>query len=458
MTGRHLTRRELLAGAGALAGALGLVAAWPRSAGDPEVTGPPPTPTPTPTPSATAAPTDGLRKLIDIGPGGVLNPGSPQDYRYFSNPAYFADTQTRWIRMWADWPSLQPENAYAVDDPRSPGYSRLLALDDQIRRACADGLSVVLMPYRYPAWVNQTAPLAAVAGSDAEVSFQYWDRMPEQAWTRYLGSGRQAAVYNPRRAALAYRLPDEGHGPSSTWAVFFDFLYNRYHYGQRGSGRYVRAFELVNEPNLQLWPQQAPPAPTAPFAPTAPTAARAVADMMATAQAISARHGDSTLMLAPSTSDGDQPSSRRATRYDEFVAQVLDALDAIGYRAHPQQAWSHHNYGDVEYRTGAARTRLVQGMLAGRWKGAAEHGTPRLYVTEGGARVERMTRLYPLEDPRAAQAACLQGAWAAHASAGVVMLAQYLLYTDTNFDSGLLEAYPSTVARPAYATWKSFPA
>jgi hypothetical protein len=35
------------------------------------------------------------------------------------------------------------------------------------------------------------------------------------------------------------------------------------------------------------------------------------------------------------------------------------------------------------------------------------------------------------------------------------MLAQYLLYDDVNFDSGLLEAFPSTLARPAYAVWKS---
>ena len=49
-----------------------------------------PTPTPTPTPTATPAPAAGLRKLIDIGPGGVLNPCSAQDYRYYSNASYFA--------------------------------------------------------------------------------------------------------------------------------------------------------------------------------------------------------------------------------------------------------------------------------------------------------------------------------------------------------------------------------
>src|SRR5262249_40239012 len=153
-------------------------------------------------------------------------------------------------------------------------------LDEQIGRACADGLSVVLMAYRYPSWANGTATVAATAGSDAEVSFQCWDRMTEQSWMRYLGSGRQSLVYDPPRAGLAYRIPDEGHGPQSAWARFFEFLYARYHFGRRQSGRYVRAFELVNEPNLQLWPQYAPPISGGDaFAPTQPAASRAVADM-----------------------------------------------------------------------------------------------------------------------------------------------------------------------------------
>jgi hypothetical protein len=444
MGARRLTRRELIAGAGALAGAAGLLGAWAPGAGGPS-TPPAPLPTPTPTPE----PEPGLRKLIDIGPGGVIFPGSAQDYRYHSNPTYYADTRTRWIRMWADWPSLQPDPAYAIDDPGNPGRASLEALDDQIRRACADGLSFVLMPYRYPVWANGTAAVAAARGSDAEVSFQFWDRMTPRAWLRYQGSGRRVLVYDPRRAGLEYRLPDEGHGPQSAWARFFEFLYDRYHLGQRESGRYVRALELVNEPNLQLWPQQAPPIDGSRFAPTETTAPRAVADIMITAQAISARFDHSTLLLAPSLSDINAASGRRSTTYGQFAALLLDALDASGYRAHERQGWSHHNYGDVEYRTQAARTRDLMDQLHGRWQGRG------LYVTEGGARVSRMAVLYPLEDPRAAQARCIQESWAAHAAAGVEMLAQYLLYDDVNFDSGLLEPFPSTLARPAYAVWKS---
>jgi hypothetical protein len=316
-------------------------------------------------------------------------------------------------------------------------------LDEQIQRADADGLSVILMPYRYPAWANGTAAVAPVRGSDAEVSFQFWDRMPEAGWLRYLGSGRQTLVYDPRRADLEYRLPDEGHGPQSAWAGFFGFLYDRY-----GAGD-VKAFELVNEPNLQLWPQQAPPLEGSPFAPTTPSAARAVADILITAQAISAAHGHSALLLAPSLSDIDQGAGRRATAYADFASQLLDALAASGYHAHARQGWSHHNYGDVEHRTGALRTHTLMGLLNGRWTGAGVH------ITEGGARISRMAELYGLEDPRAAQARCLQEAWAAHQQAGVEMYAQYLLYDDVNFTSGLLEAFPTAVPRPAYAVWKS---
>ena len=91
-----LTRRQLLARGGALAGALAL-------------------------PAAPAYGATNLRKLIDVGPGGVIYPGSPQDYRVYNNRAYLADTQTGWIRMWADWPSLQPDGALPDRRPGEPG-------------------------------------------------------------------------------------------------------------------------------------------------------------------------------------------------------------------------------------------------------------------------------------------------------------------------------------------------
>src|SRR4051795_6906787 len=195
-----LSRRELLQRGGALAAGFALPVAPGFGAGNP-------------------------RKLIDIGPGGVIDPGSPQDSRAYSNRTYYADTQTGWIRMWADWPSLQPEGRYPIDDPASPGYAKLQALDAQIRQACSDGLRVMLMPYRHPPWANGTASL--VRNSDAEISFAHADRMSATAWKKYVTGGRDAAVYSPSRRALEYRVPPEGYRLDGAWSRFFEFLMRR---------------------------------------------------------------------------------------------------------------------------------------------------------------------------------------------------------------------------------------
>jgi hypothetical protein len=401
-----------------------------------------------------------LRKIVDIGPGGVIYPGSAQDYRYHDNRTYFADTQTPWIRLWADWPSLQPSASYRPDDPKSPGYANLQALDAQIAQACRDGLRVMLMPYRHPLWANNTAQFASQRNSDAEIAFEYSDRMTAAAWNKYVTNGRNPAVYNPSRRALEYRVPNEGYRLDGAWSRFFEFLYRRYHYGQRSSGRYVYGFELVNEPNLQLWPQQAPSATSDPFAAGALKIGATVAQLVRTAQQVSARLGHTTTLYAPSTSDSDA-NSRLNTPYDAFTTLLLDSMAQIGYVPHVKQAWSLHNYSDVEQRT-TLRIQAVRSRLSGRWRGLVEGQAPTVFVTEGGARISKMKSLYPAEDPLQAQATSLQTAWINHASdagggAGVAMLAQYLLYADVNFDCGLLEPHPSTVKRPSYAAWKTFP-
>jgi hypothetical protein len=364
---------------------------------------------------APAPPRSALTKLIDIGPDGVISPGSAQDLRFAANASYFADTGTPWIRMWADWPSLQPDGGFAPDDPRSPGYARLLALDAQIALACARGLKVMLMPYRFPEWVN---------------------------------GGLAGAVEDPRGRAVEYMLPADPYGPGSAWATFFRFLHARYHLGQRPSGRFVHGFEIVNEPNLQLWPQAG--------------IEGTVAQLFKTAQEVSASFGHSTMLFGPSISDSDAPTSRRHTRHDDFVPALLDAFDAIGYRAHDRQAWSHHNYTDVEKRQTVTRSQLIRGLLGDRWTGYSNGRPPTVFVTEGGARLSRMPALYPGEEPRAAQAKCIRDAWTLHrdpagAGAGVAMLAQYLLYADPNYDCGLLDPFPSRVKRPAYEAWRAFP-
>ena len=313
------------------------------------------------------------------------------------------------------------------------------------------------MPYRFPTWANGTAELAAQRNGEAEIAFAFVDRVSRGPWERYRARGAP-----PPRRALEYRLPDaDPYGPDSAWAAFFGFLYERYHAGQRASGRWVDAFELVNEPNLQLWPQTGAAPGADPFERGERVIVPAVAQLLRTAQGISGRFGHSTLMLAPSISDSDTASSRLYTRYDEFVPALLTACAAIGYVPHQRQAWSHHNYTDVEKRRLPTRTQVIRGLLAGRWAGEGGRFNPTVYVTEGGARVDRMPDLFPGEDPLAAQARCLREAWALmdddDEGAGVAMFAQYLIHADPNYDTGLLEAFPSTVRRPAYDAWKAFP-
>jgi hypothetical protein len=368
----------------------------------------------------------------------VIYPGSAQDLRYAGNARYFADTGTPWIRMWADWPSLQPHPGFTPGDRRSPGFWRLQALDSQIALARARGLKVLLMPYRFPTWVNGTSALAARRGEDAEIAFRREERMSQQEWDIYVHAGRDAHRYDPRRRALEYMLPPDPYGPDSRWAEFFAFLVHRY-------GRLVDGLELVNEPNLQLWPQ--------------PGIERHVARLMKTAQDISA--GAGVMLYGPSISDDDAPTGRLHTHAEDFVPALLDAFAQTGYRPHALQAWSHHNYADVEKRRTSTGTQRIRALLAGRWTGYGAGPEPTVFITEGGARLSRMPALYPGEEPRRAQARCVRDAWTLHrhtvAGAGVAMLAQYLLYADPNFDCGLLDPYPSTEKRPAYAAWKAFP-
>jgi hypothetical protein len=402
-----------------------------------------------------------LRRIIDLGPGGVINPGSALDYSVADNRVYFAETGTRWLRLWADWPSLQPLRDVAVDDPANPGFFRLEALDAQIAAANEDGVRVVLMPYRFPNWANDTDALAAVRNTDAEISFGYPDRIGPSAWQRYLDAGRDPARYNPSRRGLEFHVPDEGVGPGTAWERFFDFLYARYHLGHEDPTRRVHGFELVNEPNLQPWPQRAPSETDDPFGPSPLIVQHTMAQYMVAAQAVAERHGDTTLRLAPSLADSEI-LARTVTPFLEFTSALLDALDAAAHFPGPTEAWAHHNYTDLERRREDTGVQAVRALIRDRWTGYVEGEAPTVWITEGGVRVPNVSLYYPDEDPLEAQALSIAQGWERHVrddgpGAGVAMFAQYQTYTDPRFDAGLLEPWPSTVRRPAYAVWGSLP-
>jgi len=125
-----LTRRQLLKGAGAAAVGLAGAAALPGRLSAP--------------PALAATP----RRCVALGPAGCIAPGGPQDLRAADNRALLADSGTRWVRLWADWPTLVPApGTFAAD--------RVAALDDQLAQARADGLHTILTLYRAPGWVGR---------------------------------------------------------------------------------------------------------------------------------------------------------------------------------------------------------------------------------------------------------------------------------------------------------------
>jgi Cellulase (glycosyl hydrolase family 5) len=363
-----LTRREALTGAGAawLGLRSGAASAWPLP-----------------------APPLGVRRGLDLTPNGVIRPGSPQDYRVLRAQPWAAPliARTTHLRVWADWPALQPR----------PGAPRFAALDAQVDAAAADGLQVILMPYRYPRWVNGAAA----------------------------ASGRKAPEY---------RLPPDGHGPGSAWAGFVAALWRRY------AGR-MAAFEVVNEPNLQLWPQDG--------------IAATVAEMILTVDAVARANGLAATCLAPSHSDAESARPSVITEHPRFADALLDELDARGFAGGSHWVWSLHHYNDVE--RGGHRASALRSRLAGRWRGrVAPDGGPLLYATEGGCRLAAVRRrfgdgLSPAAQ-RARQAELLRAALArVDAAGGVGLMTQYTVQADPRYDCGLRE--PDGRERPAFAAW-----
>jgi hypothetical protein len=130
-----------------------------------------------------------LVRAVALGPGGI---GVEQSYA--ANRNRFVDTGTPWVRLWADWPRVQP----LADRP--PDLSRL---DADVALAKADGMRVMITAWRF-------APWAAGPGT-----------------------------FTPPRDL----------SPSSAWGRWIELLIARY------AGK-LDALEIVNEPNFQLAPQR----------------------------------------------------------------------------------------------------------------------------------------------------------------------------------------------------------
>lgn len=398
-----------------------------------------------------------LRRLVVLGPAGTIYPGSAQDYRAASNRAFVKDTRTKWVRLWADWPTLMP----------SPGQldaTRIASLDNQIAQARADGLKVILTSYRFPTWANGTAAM-----TDAQLAATMPDR-------------KYASDPDTKAKTLLFRYPDDV-SVQSAWGQWIALLVARYSANSKTrpkAGAVVDFLELCNEPNLQWWPQQAPSTTTDPYAQGTIVVHDVVVRMFKTGQTITSGYGGAPGLMGPGTSDGTD-TNRLKTGYASLVNRLLDAFTASGFVAGKTFAWSHHNYTDVTYDQGAGttspdaatRTRTtnyaadVRRRLVGRWAGwpNADAANPAVFLTEGGVTLTNVAARWGIADAagqRTKQADLVNRSWqrmaGATEGAGIQMTSNYLFYSDVNFDSGLCEPSENGGAkRPAYATWKSLP-
>src|SRR4051794_40032693 len=169
-----------------------------------------------------------LRRMVVLGPSGTIQPGTSHDYRQADNRRFFAETGTRWVRMWADWPTLMPD---------ASGFDPVIidSLDEQVALARRDGLRIVLTLYRFPTWANGADQIDPVAAQP--------DRM---------------AVGGTTTKSLLFRYPNDV-GVDSDWGRFVDSIASRYSAGNPARPSLdatIDVLEIANEPNLQWWPQQ----------------------------------------------------------------------------------------------------------------------------------------------------------------------------------------------------------
>jgi hypothetical protein len=416
----RLTRRQLVARGGAVAGAAALGSLIVARSANPPGAGP-------------AIPSHGpARPLKGIALGGfgpLRAPRDPHDYLEWGNREYIRDSRTDVIRMQVSWRFLQPEAAADraaswAQLERDHGREALRRLDRQIAAANRDGVRVILGLYHsYPEWASGAVPgsLEPVTGKPAD-------------------------------AKLPLDLSPEG-----PWSWFVEYLCERY----GGPARpHIWGLEICNEPNLLCWPQ-------------AGVADAVVAMAASAARAVRGRPYPAFLLL-PGTSDFPdadviEQGVTGATGWPGFTASVLSGLRGLDTGGAAQPAWSHHNYRDTKAADGRRdrAQQVVQMLRQSGWP-----GDRRLYLTEGGVDIDRLGPSHCPEldlpsngDPHAARELCqarlIREGFAAMSSPDIALWTQYKLNderTDVTTASGLRRDFVTGVGpgepRPAWFVWR----
>ncbi len=421
----RLTRRQLVARGGAVAAAAtfgSLAVAREANRSGPDVPAPP---------QGGARPLKGLA-LGGFGP--LRSPHDPHDYLEWGNREFVRDSHTDVIRMQVSWRFLQPQPATSLSASwqqlnRDHGNGALRRLDRQIAAANRDDVRVILGLYHsYPEWSNGTTPglTEPVTGKPADA-----------------------------------RLPLD-LSPDGPWSWFVEYLCNRY----GGPSRpHIWGLELCNEPNLLCWPQL--------------DVADAVVAMARTAARALVGRPYPALLMLPGTSDfPDEDVVEQgvtvATGWPGFTSAVLDGLRGLDTGSAALPAWSHHNYRDTKAADGRSdRALQVIGLLA-------QHSWPgdrRLYLTEGGADINRLGPKHCPEldlpaagDGQAARELCqarlIQQSFAEMSTRDVALWTQYKVNdqrSDVTTSSGLRRDFEYAAdgsplgpgpERPAWHVWR----
>jgi hypothetical protein len=390
---------------------------------------------------AGAAAAAGLGKCVAM--DSLNHGGDVEDLRVNGNLEKLLALGTSWVRIWIRWDKVQllPPAFVPMNDLDGPlndapecgpgcGFRYIQAIDEQIALARAAGLNVILTTWFFPRWANGTA-----------------DKPPD--WAR---EDRGTATDPVERLKpLGWRIPIGELGPESHYGRWLGWLIDRY----AGHGRGL-TLEIMNEPNGQLWPQQASGSAADPYGPGEVTVGAHVAEMIATAAGLSAARGHPIGLAAPALSDRARPNDRLFTSLETAVPQTLAALNELAFPPTPSLVWTHHNYSDIERNISSpTRAESVVELLRGRWRGRGGPGDPRVWLTEGGARlgsgdVSDLT----------AQALLVAAAWERmSAASGIELFSNYLMYADPVANSGLCEPIASGGApRPVWEVFRRLPA
>ena len=365
---------------------------------------------------------NGIRKGVALHPHAtIVGLSQPTYYDIEHQFNYFSQTNSDWVRLWADWSLLQPD---PPADPNNPTYDNWAwdKLDAEVQAANS---SMVKPPN-----TSVEEPLKVIL----------------TVWTCPLWASPNTRSQYPSSDGQQYYRPDNT-GVSSPYGRLLEQLMVRYHPLNPNRRGTIWGLEIVNEPNGQMKPQTG--------------MANAVADMMVTAKQIKLNHGwtnTGPVLLAPALVDYREgsfdfdPSNPNTTTIGSFAESLLNRLDAIGFSAGPWIAWSQHNHLDIEADRLYADTALkyIGDKLAGHgwggWRAPGDNG-PRIFLTEGAARLTKIDSHYFSSNGSPSQLRNKQATLVENAKGRIMggpypaMWLYYGFTSNVDYDAGLRDPY-----------------